>query len=91
MTENLETAEVAFRKDINKALIQDKKMLKKLDLYNYIQDMNEKSTAEIVNFIENMDPKTQGKHLLLMYYYHVGSNQLKKEMNNDSIQQYLND
>ena len=36
MTENLETAEVAFRKDINKALIQDKKMLKKLDLYNYI-------------------------------------------------------
>ena len=58
MTENLETAEVAFRKDINKALIQDKKMLKKLDLYNYIQEMNEKSTAEIVDFIENMDPKT---------------------------------
>ena len=81
-------ADFAFRKEALAALNQEKKMFKKLELHNYIEDMRKSANSQIHDFFKGVDPNTAPKNIKLMYYYFVGSRNLYNEMTAEAIQDF---
>ena len=81
--------DVAFRQTAIKAKNEDIKNIKHLELHKYIEGMRNLNYSQMFDFIKGMDPKTEPKHVKLMYYYFVGSKHLYNEMKGEVVEDYL--
>ena len=85
------TAELAFRKDVLQAMNEEKKMFKKMELLNYIEDMRKSANTQIFDFFKGLDPDTQPKNIKLMYDFDVRVRNLYQEMTGEAVHEYKRD
>ena len=79
---------LAFRKSALTALNKDQIMYKKMEMHHYVESVREAANREIYDFFEGIDPNTAPKNMKLLYFYFVGSRNLKTEMEAESVQIY---
>ena len=85
------TADTAFRKDVIEALNEEKKMFKKLELLNYIEDMRKSANTQIFDFFKGLDQDTKPQNIKLMYDFDVRVRNLYQEMTGEAVQEYKRD
>lgn len=66
-------------------------LFKKIEMYNYVEDLRSLASKELYDFFEAIDPKTAPKNIKLLYFYFVGSRNLISEMTNESVATYKHD
>ena len=81
----------AFRKNAQRALNMNKKIMKKLELHNYLEDMRLDANRNIFDFFKGIDPDTAPRNMRLLYYYYLSSSNLYSSMQDESIQEYKKD
>mmetsp|Transcript_15637 Transcript_15637/g.21181 ORF Transcript_15637/g.21181 Transcript_15637/m.21181 type:complete len:121 (+) Transcript_15637:882-1244(+) len=77
--------DLAFRKKARNALNMEKKIMKKLELHSYLEEMRSKANHNIFDFFKGIDPNTAPRNLRLMYYYYLSSTDLYASMQQESI------
>lgn len=85
------TFDFAFRKKAVDALNAEQKIMKKLDMHNYIEEMRKTETSSIFDFFKEINPDVGPRNMRLMYFYHISNKNVYSELTSEAIRDYKQD
>ena len=66
----------------------EKRLLKKIDLHYYVENLRESAEKDINEFYHDLDTDTAPHNIKLMYFYYLGSKNLEHEMQDEAIKDF---